>query len=92
MRHAGRPAQLPRPQIKPGLRRVWRDARTVQIGLTPDAGVVVAGLEPAEAELLDRLDGTRPAQRADRRGPAPAGSDAARVAGLLDAARPRPAC
>jgi hypothetical protein len=53
------PAQH-RPQIKPGLRRVWRDGSTVQIGLTPDAGVVLAGLAPAEADLLGRLDGTRP--------------------------------
>ena len=50
-----------RPQIKPGLRRVRRDERTVQIGLSADAGVVVTGLDPAEAALLDRLDGTRPA-------------------------------
>jgi bacteriocin biosynthesis cyclodehydratase domain-containing protein len=49
-----------RPQLKPGLRRVWRDHATVQIGLTPDAGVVVAGLAPAEMDLLDLLDGTRP--------------------------------
>jgi hypothetical protein len=49
----------PRPQIKPGLRQVWRDRSTVQIGLSPDAGVVVAGLEPTEADLLARLDGTR---------------------------------
>ncbi len=48
-----------RPQIKPGLRRVWRDDRTVQLGLSADAGVVVTGLEPGEAGLLDRLDGTR---------------------------------
>jgi bacteriocin biosynthesis cyclodehydratase domain-containing protein len=48
-----------RPQIKPGLRRVRRDASTVQIGLSADAGVLVAGLDPAEAALLDRLDGTQ---------------------------------
>jgi hypothetical protein len=47
-----------RPQIKPGLRRVWRDDSTLQIGLTPDHGVVVAGLGPDEARLIDRLDGT----------------------------------
>ena len=57
-REDGRPGS-PRPQIKPGLRRVSRDAHTVQIGLTPDVGVVVAGLEAGEADLLDRFDGTR---------------------------------
>ena len=52
---------LPRPQIKPGLRQVWRDRTSVQIGLTPDVGVVLAGLEPGEADLLPLLDGTRDA-------------------------------
>ena len=52
---------LPRPQIKPGLRQVWRDRSSVQIGLTPDVGVVLAGLEPGEADLLPLLDGTRDA-------------------------------
>ncbi len=47
-----------RPQIKPGLRRVWRDAATIQIGLTPDLGVIVTGLEPGEAALVEQLDGT----------------------------------
>ena len=37
-------AATSRPQLKPGLRQVWRDAGTVQIGLTPEAGVIVAGL------------------------------------------------
>jgi hypothetical protein len=55
-----RPETKPlRPQIKPGLRRVWRDPATVQIGLTPDTGVVLAGLEPAETDLLALIDGTR---------------------------------
>lgn len=31
----------------------------MQIGLTPDVGVIVAGLEPGEADLLPLLDGTR---------------------------------
>lgn len=48
-----------RPRIRPGLRQVWRDAATVQIGLTPDAGVIVTGLLPGEGGLLDQLDGTR---------------------------------
>jgi hypothetical protein len=48
-----------RPQIKPGLRQVWRDGATLQIGLTPDAGVVVAGLGPLDAELVAHLDGTQ---------------------------------
>ena len=48
-----------RPQIKPGLRLVRRNATTVQIGLTPDVGVIVTGLAVGETELVERLDGTR---------------------------------
>jgi bacteriocin biosynthesis cyclodehydratase domain-containing protein len=48
-----------RPEIKPGLRRVWRDAATLQIGLTPDTGVVVTGLGPLDVQLIAHLDGTR---------------------------------
>lgn len=53
------PRLPPRPQIKPGLRRLWRDRTTIQIGLTPDTGIVLAGLEPGESDLLALLDGTR---------------------------------
>ncbi len=82
MQHEDGQPGSPRPQIKPGLRRVTRDAHTVQIGLTPDVGVVVAGLEAGEADLLDRFDGTHRLSEltawADARG-----LDAARVAALV---------
>lgn len=48
-----------RPLLKPALRRVWRDATTLQIGLDPERAVVVAGLDPPAARLVDSLDGTR---------------------------------
>lgn len=47
-----------RPQIKPGLRRLRRGPGTLQLGLTPDAGVVLDGLAEGELQLLERLDGT----------------------------------
>jgi bacteriocin biosynthesis cyclodehydratase domain-containing protein len=72
-----------RPQIKPGLRRVWRDAATLQIGLTPDLGVIVTGLRPGEAALVDQLDGTN--RLSDLTTWAGAhGLEPARVAPLLD--------
>jgi hypothetical protein len=41
------------------LRRAWRDDATLQIGLTPEHGVVIAGLDPLAAQLIDHLDGTQ---------------------------------
>jgi bacteriocin biosynthesis cyclodehydratase domain-containing protein len=53
-------ARLPhRPQIKPALRRAWRDDATLQIGLTPETGVILAGLDAVDAQLIDHLDGTQ---------------------------------
>jgi hypothetical protein len=49
-----------RPQIKPGLRRLRHGPAGIQIGLSPGSGVRLEGLGPRDAELLDRLDGTRP--------------------------------
>jgi hypothetical protein len=72
-----------RPQIKPGLRQVWRDAATLQIGLTPDTGVVVTGLGRLDAELVARLDGTQRVSDLVRWG-ADRGLDRARVQALLD--------
>lgn len=48
-----------RPQLKPAVNRMWRDAHTVQLGLDPDHAVVIAGLAASEARLLAELDGTR---------------------------------
>ena len=48
-----------RPLLKPGLRRLWRDDSTLQIGTDPDRAVVLGGLDPKVAGLVDALDGTR---------------------------------
>lgn len=46
-----------RPQLRPGLRRVWRDPTTMQVGLFPGPGVVLAGLRPGDEAVLSALDG-----------------------------------
>jgi hypothetical protein len=48
-----------RPQLKPALRRVWRDATTLQLGVDPASAVVISGLDQRCARLVDALDGTR---------------------------------
>ncbi|MCY7373338.1 MAG: ThiF family adenylyltransferase [Spirochaetaceae bacterium] len=48
-----------RPQLKPALRRVWRDATTLQLGLDPAHAVVIGGLDAGAARLVDCLDGSR---------------------------------
>jgi hypothetical protein len=48
-----------RPQVKPALRRVWRDASTLQLGVDPSRAVVISGLDHSCAALVDALDGTR---------------------------------
>lgn len=47
-----------RPLLLPALRRLWRDASTLQLGLDPGRAIVVGGLPAGAARLLDRLDGT----------------------------------
>lgn len=47
------------PMIKPGLRRTWRDGRTVQFGLSPAHAVLVGPVDEATAWLVERMDGTR---------------------------------
>ncbi|HEU4913198.1 MAG TPA: ThiF family adenylyltransferase [Actinomycetes bacterium] len=47
-----------RPQLKPALRKVWRDGTTLQLGLDPSRAVVIGGLDPRSARLVDALDGT----------------------------------
>lgn len=50
---------LARPQLKPALRRVWRDATTLQLGVDPGHAVVISGLDQRCARLVEALDGTR---------------------------------
>jgi bacteriocin biosynthesis cyclodehydratase domain-containing protein len=42
-------------QIKSGLRRVWREAGTLQIGLSHRRGTVIAGLTAADVPLIEQL-------------------------------------
>jgi bacteriocin biosynthesis cyclodehydratase domain-containing protein len=48
-----------RPLLKPALRRLWRDAGTVQLGLAPQRAVVLSGLGADARRVLALLDGTR---------------------------------
>jgi hypothetical protein len=48
-----------RPQLKPALRRLWRDASTLQLGVDPVHAVVISGLDQRCARLVEALDGTR---------------------------------
>jgi bacteriocin biosynthesis cyclodehydratase domain-containing protein len=52
------PALPVRPVLKP-LRRLWRDADVLQLGVEPRHAVVLAGVGAPELRLLDLLDGTR---------------------------------
>jgi bacteriocin biosynthesis cyclodehydratase domain-containing protein len=52
-----------RPLLKPALRRLWRDPSTLQLGISGPHAVVLAGLSPADRDLLDLLDGTRDVER-----------------------------
>ncbi len=46
-----------RPVLKKGLRQLWRDETTLQIGLDPNRALVVGGLRPEITKLLPALDG-----------------------------------
>lgn len=74
---------LLRPLLLPGLTRVWRGPRTLQLGLDPARAVLVDLPDPQTARVLDLLDGAQPERvvllRAARLGVPP---DDAR--GLLD--------
>jgi hypothetical protein len=48
-----------RPILKPGIRRLWRDGATLQLGVDPSRAVILTELTPALAAALDALDGTR---------------------------------
>ena len=45
--------------LNPALRRVWRDSSTLQLGTDPARAVVIGGLDPPSATLVERLDGTK---------------------------------
>lgn len=72
-----------RPMLKPALRRLWRDAGTVQLGIDPERAVVLSGVDGAASTVLGLLDGSR-----DRAGvladAAAAGVHPASAEGLLD--------
>lgn len=45
--------------LKPALRRLWRDAGTVQLGVDPGRAVVLSGVDGPASTVLSLLDGTR---------------------------------
>ncbi len=47
-----------RPTLLPNLRRLWRDAQTLQIGSDPDRAVVLKLSRPDASRALDLLDGS----------------------------------
>jgi bacteriocin biosynthesis cyclodehydratase domain-containing protein len=52
------PVVVRRPALKPALRRVWRDATTLQVGLDPRRAIVLSGVSSSTARLIDQIDGT----------------------------------
>ena len=50
---------MARPALKAALRRVWRDASTLQIGLDPTHALIVGDLDEGLARWLELLDGSR---------------------------------
>ncbi|MBV1849011.1 hypothetical protein KUA19_02600 [Catellatospora sp. NEAU-YM18] len=49
---------MPRPTLLPGLRLLWRNRHTVQLGTDPGQAVVLELPHPAAARLFDLLDGS----------------------------------
>ncbi len=47
-----------RPKVPAGLRRVWRDATTLQLGTSPQHGVVLTGLVDGDDAVIAALDGS----------------------------------
>jgi hypothetical protein len=47
-----------RPMLNPALTPIWRDENTLQIGVDPRRAAVLAGITPARAAFLRRLDGS----------------------------------
>jgi hypothetical protein len=48
---------VPRLLLRPGLRRLWRDQSTLQLGLSPAHGAVLSGLRAGDDVVLAALDG-----------------------------------
>jgi hypothetical protein len=81
-----------RPILKPGLRRLWHNGSTLQLGIDPASAVLVTGLRPAHTAVLDALDGRRTLEQVRMR-IGTGGQDLLDLldrAGLLDDAAPRP--
>ncbi|WP_045876296.1 thiamine biosynthesis protein ThiF [Pseudofrankia sp. DC12] len=79
-----------RPVLKPGLRRLWRDGSTLQLGVDPSRALVLPDVTPAHAAALAALDGSRTQTRLAHDGD-PATAALVRLlseAGLLDDATP----
>jgi hypothetical protein len=75
-----------RPMLLPGLRRLWRDWRTVQLGTDPQRAVLLEFTDPALARVLDLLDGSR-TERTIRHDAAALGVPEPDTIALLDALR-----
>lgn len=75
---------LPRPTLLPGLRPLWRDPHTLQLGTDPAQAVVVELPHPTAARLLELLDGSR-TERAIAAEMARIGMSAADVRSVLTA-------
>lgn len=70
-------------QFKAGVRRIWRETGSIQIGLSPRRGTVLDGLTPDDAALLERLrEGFDPRQLESGRVP-PGSSRALELVHLL---------
>src|SRR6185369_2341790 len=48
-----------RPVLLPAVRRLWRDPHRLQLGTDPGRAMILELADPACAEILDLLDGTR---------------------------------
>jgi bacteriocin biosynthesis cyclodehydratase domain-containing protein len=57
----GEPEVAVRPVVKTALRRLWRDATTLQIGIHHERAIVVGGVGEQTARLIAALDGAHDA-------------------------------
>ncbi|MEV0587335.1 thiamine biosynthesis protein ThiF [Nonomuraea sp. NPDC050310] len=72
-----------RPRVKPALRRILRDDRTLQYGVHPRRAVVLSELAPEVRRWIDGLDGTRDLRQVVRAA-ARAGLDESGAHSLID--------
>src|SRR5690606_40144980 len=84
--HRSPTAPVARPTLLPGLRRLWRGPRTLQLGIDPSHAVVLDLPDPSAARLLDLLDGAR-SERAALAAAVRRGVDRAAAEALLAALR-----